>query len=73
MGLPRNVLDNVPGYVGLVTNPDRVVPPDPPDGSQINGRAAVDAAEAALIRAAKEAERAACAAVVAGIGRREKD
>ena len=69
MGLPRNVLDNVPGYIGLVTDPEKERRADPPDGMRINGRMAVDDAEAAVIKAAREQERLAGAAMVAGVGR----
>ena len=72
MGLPTNALDQMVTYVGLLTTPERETRTDPPDGSMINGRAAVDADEAAVIRAAREQERARGAAIVAGIGPRKK-
>lgn len=67
-----NPMDNVANYVGLLTKPEQVRPANPPDGTRINGRLAADDAEAAVIRAAREQERAAGAAIVAGIGRKKK-
>jgi hypothetical protein len=69
MARATNPLDNVVNYVGLITDPERDTRVAPADGSTINGRAAVDDDEAAVIKAAREQERAACAATVAGIGR----
>jgi hypothetical protein len=62
-------MDNVSQYVGRITDPEREVPPDPPDGSVINGRATVDDDEARIVSEARAQERAAGAAMVAGIGR----
>ena len=63
-----NPMDNVASYVGLLSNPEKDRPVDPPDGTRINGRLAVDDAEEAIIKAAREQERAAGAAMVAGVG-----
>lgn len=67
-----NPMDNVHISVGLLSNPEKERPADPPDGSMINGRLAVDDAEEALIKAAREQERAAGAAMVAGLESRKK-
>ena len=66
-----NALDNAQTYLGMLTTPAKERPADPPDGSTINGRVAVDADEEALIQAARLQQRAAGAAMVAGIGRKD--
>ena len=66
-----NALDNAQTYLGMLTTPVKERPVDPPDGSTINGREAVDDAEAALITEARLQQRAAGAAMVAGIGRKD--
>lgn len=63
-----NPLDQVDRYVGLLSNPEKDRPADPPDGTRINGRIA-QPDEVDVIKAAREQERARCAAMVAGIGR----
>ena len=66
-----NPLDNVVGILGLRTQPEPGVHAGPPDGTRINGRDALPD-EVDVIKAAREQERQAGAAMVAGIGRDEK-